>query len=349
MTTERYAAQICLPEVGEVGQETLSKARIIVVGAGGLGTVVLPVLVGAGIGHIHIIDDDVVEEGNLHRQTLYTMDDIGRNKAECAAEHLIRLNPSVRIIPHPAGAQSDMMAALLRELSANDLKKGMGNEKHAPIIVIDAADNFAATYMLSDLCRDFHLPLISASAIRWGGYVGIFCGPAPSYRAVFPDLTHMALNCQTAGVLGSVVGLVGMIQAQLCFSLLLNITPSPVGNLYRWDAKELRLSHFSFIKADEPEKAWPFLAYSQLKNDDFLIDVRNLEEKPALSHPHLRHIPLDLILQSEDWGKEPDLPKTGRIVLCCQSGVRASRAACHLYESGYRHLALLAIKHQALT
>ncbi|MDF7674800.1 HesA/MoeB/ThiF family protein [Acetobacteraceae bacterium ESL0709] len=337
--TRRYTAQLCLPEIGEEGQEKLFRSCVIVVGAGGLGTALLPVLAGAGVGLIHIMDDDVVEEGNLHRQTLYRMDDIGKNKAECAAKHLAGLNPSVRIVPHGVGAQSDTVSSLLSKMCAE------AKDHSGRVMVLDAADNFATTYMLSDLCRKESVPLVSASAIRWGGYAAIFCGTVPSYRAVFPVLSAMAQNCQTAGVLGSVVGLVGMLQAQLCLSSLLDIKPSPAGILYRWDAKNLRMTSFSFMEAEEPEEAWPFLAYSQLRLDDILVDVRHPDEQPEIIHPHLYHIPLDRFLRLEKW----DFPRNERIVICCQSGVRANRAASHLHTYGYDRLALMAMRHQSIT
>lgn len=336
--TMRYDAQICLPEIGILGQEKLSSAQVLVVGAGGLGAVLLPTLVGAGVGHIHIMDDDVVEEGNLHRQTLYRMADIGEKKAIAAVRHLRALNPSVTLTPHVTGAQADNTKALLQNLQANA-------EKHSRLVVFDAADNFATTYMLSDLCRELGIALISASAIRWGGYVGIFCKNAPSYRALFPVLEQKAQDCRTAGVMGSVVGMISMLQAQLYFSLLLDIKPSPTGILYRWDALSLRMSSFSFLTAQEPDKVWPFLSYKQLEQTDLVIDVRIPGEKPSCPHENLRHIPLDQFSRV----KEFDLPFTdSRIVLVCQSGARAARAAALLWEQGYRNLALLAAKHQEL-
>lgn len=156
----------------------------MVVGAGGLGSTLLPILVGAGVGHIHIMDDDVIEEDNLHRQTLYSMEDIGRNKAIVAVSRLKGLNPDVSLTAHPVGAQADTVVSVMEELCEIS---GEGDY----LAVLDAADNFATTYMLSDFCQCMTYPLISASAIHWIGYAAIFCAEVPSYR-VFKRLSVLA-------------------------------------------------------------------------------------------------------------------------------------------------------------
>lgn len=331
----RYDSQMILPEIGETGQARLKRARLLVVGAGGLGSTLLPMLVGAGVGHIHIMDDDVIEEDNLHRQTLYSMEDIGRNKAIVAVSRLKNLNPDVALKAHPVSAQADTVASVMEELYPTS-----GGEGY--LAVLDAADNFATTYMLSDFCQCMTYPFISASAIHWMGYAAIFCAEVPSYRAVFPDIGQNVQDCRTAGVLGPVVGLIGMLQAQLCLSHILGVIPSPAGQLYRWDAKTMRMSSFSFRNAQEPDKVWPFLSLKQLRDDDVVIDVRSVGEEPPISHKNLHPIPLDHLLRL----KNVDVPKDKRVVLCCQRGLRAARAAVLLYQQGYKSLALLAVKHQ---
>ncbi|WP_035898317.1 HesA/MoeB/ThiF family protein, partial [Labrenzia sp. DG1229] len=201
----RYARQMQLPEIGEAGQSKLGKAHVAVVGAGGLGCPVLQYLAGAGIGRISIFDPDEVEESNLHRQPIYGMPDIGSPKALAARDALRTLNPQVKV-------------------SAN--VEALGPSKAIEIVaqvdlVIDAADSFATSYILSDACLAECTPLISASVLGQTGYVGGFCGGAPSLRAVFPELPATGVTCATAGVLGPVVGVIGALQAQIALRIFL--------------------------------------------------------------------------------------------------------------------------------
>lgn len=167
--SDRYSRQIVLPEVGPEGQARLARTRVLVVGAGGLGCPVLQYLVGAGIGRIVLVDPDQVEESNLHRQPLYRIGDAGRLKVEAAREALAAYNPGVEVEALALRLAPDNVTSLLARAD----------------IVVDAADSFAATYVLSDACYDAGKPLVSASIVGLAGYVGAFCGGGPSYRAVF--------------------------------------------------------------------------------------------------------------------------------------------------------------------
>ena len=168
----RYARQMQVPGVGAGGQARLTAAHVLIIGAGGLGCTVIPTLAAAGVGRLTIIDPDRVELSNLHRQTLYTAADIGQPKALAAATRARALNPD---------GQAKARAARLDPANAPGLIASAD-------VIVDAADSFAVTYTLSDLCLAAGKPLISASVIGRAGYAGGFCGAAPSYRAVFPDL-----------------------------------------------------------------------------------------------------------------------------------------------------------------
>ncbi|WP_243398778.1 HesA/MoeB/ThiF family protein [Mameliella alba] len=232
----RYESQQCLPEVGAKGQALFSQAVALVVGAGGLGSAVLPVLAGAGCGRIVVIDPDRVEEGNLHRQKLYRMVDIGHPKAERATRALTDLNPDCRVQAHVA--QLDPVLARQPVPQAS--------------VVVDAADSFAVTYALSDVCLSARVPLISASVLGRTGYVGGFCGGAPGYRAVFPDLPLQVQTCATAGVMGPVVAMLGTMQAQMVLSVLLSHEPNPLGQIMSVDMAGWRVSSFRFDGASDP-------------------------------------------------------------------------------------------------
>jgi sulfur-carrier protein adenylyltransferase/sulfurtransferase len=320
---ERYSRQTILPEVGAVGQVRLREAHVLVVGAGGLGSAVLQYLCAAGVGHIVIVDHDKVEESNLHRQPIYRMSDVTALKAQAARDALLASNPEVRI---------DAVCERLTPANAARLVANMD-------VVVDAADSFAVTYVLSDECQRAGKPLISASVLGLSGYVGAFCGSAPSYRAVFPEMPRQAGSCSTAGVLGTAVGVMGTLQAQMVLSLLLQIQPLVLGQLVTVDFRTLRFGGFSFVGAPEPSEAvLPFIAADQVDGADLVIDLRSLTEAPVSPIAAALRIEVDAV----ENGAGAQLPPAPRVVLCCRTGVRAWRAARALQRHGRSNIALIA-------
>lgn len=302
----RYIRQSCLPEVGDAGQARLAAARVLVVGAGGLGSAILPLLAGAGIGQITLCDPDRVELHNLHRQTLYRMSDLGQPKAEAAARHLQALNPECRVVPSVTRLDPDTART---EIPNADL-------------VIDAADNFAVSYALSDLCRTATKPLVSASGLGRHGYAGGFCGGAPSLRAVFPDPPPVAATCASAGVMGPAVATLGAMQAQMALSILLGHAPSPLGLILSVDFSNWRISQFRFDGAPEPKTAFPqIVARAEIRDNDRLIDLRAIEAPD----------PATLVVSTDQ-----------RVVFLCASGLRAWRAARLLVDKGHTRVAICA-------
>ncbi|NHF73328.1 HesA/MoeB/ThiF family protein [Paracoccus xiamenensis] len=316
----RYARQQILPEVGNEGQARIMAAHVLVIGAGGLGVPAIQYLAGAGIGRITLVDPDRVEETNLHRQPIYGAA-LGRPKAVAAAAFLQSLNPQVHVTPHVAWVTPANAPALV---AGTDL-------------VLDCADSFAVSYMLSDLCFAMGKPLISASALGMSGYVGGFCGGAPSLRAVFPDLPDNLATCASAGVLGPVVGMLGALQAQMALAQVLGLTPSPLGQLMRHDLRDYRSASFRFDGTAEPQAAYRFIASSDIAPYDFVADLRDETEapRPAAAHAHR--------LTVADFGPGGPLPAPGqRAVLACRSGLRAWRAADRLRTVWPGEIALLA-------
>lgn len=300
----RYSRQEILPEIGREGQARLARAHAVVAGAGGLGSTLLPLLAGAGVGRITIFDPDRVEEHNLHRQTLYRMADLGAPKAEAAARQLSAFNPEIRVDPAPCALWPGHEAATLARAD----------------LVIDAADTLAASYALSDHCHTNGTPLISASVQGRRGYAGGFCGGvAPSLRAIFPDPDPGAESCASAGVMGPAVALLGALQAQMALAVLLGHMPSPLGLMVSADLADWQLSHFRFDDASEPARPIPeILAPSQVVPEDLLIDLRQGETPPA------------------------SLPEERRVVFLCVTGLRAWRAARALAELGHPRVAIAA-------
>ena len=305
----RYARQIILPEVGPEGQARLAAAHALVVGAGGLGVPVLQYLAGAGVGRITIVDPDVVERENLHRQTLYGERFIGSMKAAAATVALLDLNPEVRVEP------------VFGRLDPANAPELVGRAD----VVLDCADSFAASYTLSDACRDAGKPLVSASALGLGGYAGGFCGGAPSLRAVFPDLPARAASCATAGILGPVVGLLGCLQAQMALAILLGLAPSPLGQLVSFEAAGLRFGGFRFDGAPEPDRPLAFLAPAAITPADFVADLRPPRRRPSPRPPGPAASPSPT---SATGGPTPEPGQ--RAVLVCRSGLRSWQAAARL-------------------
>lgn len=320
---DRYSRQRILAEVGTEGQARLSAGRVLIVGAGGLGCAVLQYLVAAGVGQLSVIDPDTVEESNLHRQPLYRTSDLGQLKVHAARAALLQSNPGVRI---------DALAERLTAANAP-------HRVQATDVVVDAADSLAVTYILSDACQRADTPLVSASVLGLAGYVGAFCGGAPSYRAVFPDMPRAASSCAASGVLGTAVGVMGTLQAHLALALLLQWQPSVLGRLISVDFRSLHFGGISFGNASEPEgSALAFIAPTEVGGTDIVIDLRSLTEMPVSPFPAALRVGVEAVEKAE-----LALPHEPRIVLCCRTGVRAWRAARALQRQGHRNVALLAM------
>jgi molybdopterin/thiamine biosynthesis adenylyltransferase len=313
----RYARQVILPQVGAQGQARLAAAHVLVVGAGGLGVPVLQYLTGAGVGRITLVDGDRIAAHNLHRQPLYRMDQLGRFKTEAAAATLAALNPDVTVTPVTTWLDPANAPALVAKAD----------------LVMDCADTFAASLTLSDACMAAGKPLIAASALAMSGYVGGFCGSAPSLRALFPDLPERGATCDTAGVMGPVVATIGAVQAQMALATLLDLPPSPLGQLVSFDAARWRWGGFRFDAAPEPAHALPFIAPAQIAPDDLVIDLRT--EAPAPFRADALHF-------HPDHGFTPP-PGTARVILACRTGLRAHHAGCALQSRWKGRIALLAV------
>ncbi len=220
---QRYSRQIILPEVGGQGQELLLRAKVALVGAGGLGSAVGYYLAAAGVGTLGVIDDDRVELSNLQRQIAHATRRLGRLKAESARETFEGLNPDVRVIPHTARLAAANVRGLLEGYD----------------IVVDCSDNFPTRYLVNDACVLLKKTLVSAAVFRFEGQVlSIFPGAGPCYRCLFesPPPAGVVPSCQEAGVLGVVPGVVGSLQATEALKALLGIGEPLRGRLLVWNA-----------------------------------------------------------------------------------------------------------------
>ncbi|MCF3934291.1 HesA/MoeB/ThiF family protein [Acuticoccus sp. M5D2P5] len=236
---ERYARHLVLNEVGGPGQAKLKAARVLVLGAGGLGTPVIQYLAAAGVGTLVLVDEDTVSLSNLQRQILYGVDDIGAPKVERAAAAVARLNPHVHVVTHQTRLDAQNAAALLAGCD----------------IAVDGTDNAAARYDLSDAAFRAGIPLISAAVTGFDGQVTTFAPhltapdgtPYPTYRCLYPEPPPDAFvdNCVANGILGVVTGVIGTIEANEVLKLILGIGEPLFETLLLFDA---RASRFETIR-----------------------------------------------------------------------------------------------------
>jgi adenylyltransferase/sulfurtransferase len=204
----RYNRHLILDQIGREGQLKLKNAKILVVGAGGLGCPALQYLTAAGVGTLGIVDFDEVDLSNLHRQILFNHQDVGRNKASCAAEKLHLLNPEIELIPYPV------------KLEASNAKEIIANYD----IVLDGSDNFATRYLVNDCCTALNKPMVYGAIYKFEGQVSVFnYNNGPTYRCLFPENDATAPNCSEVGVLGVLPGVIGLYQATEAIKIILDI------------------------------------------------------------------------------------------------------------------------------
>ena len=237
----RYARHIVLPEVGGTGQSRLLQSRVLVIGAGGLGSPVLMYLAAAGVGTLGIVDDDTVDDSNLQRQIVHDTGDLGRAKVDSAAERIAGINPDVTVVRHGQRITACNAAALVADYD----------------LVADGSDNFATRYLVNDACYLGRRPLVSAALLRFEGQVATFKAFAghdlPCYRCVFPDrpAPGMVPSCGEAGVLGALAGAVGSYQAVEVIKELLGLGDGLAGRLLLIDA--LRSDYRTIKLARDPQ------------------------------------------------------------------------------------------------
>jgi len=218
----RYARHIILPEVGGSGQARLLDARVLVIGAGGLGSPVVLYLAAAGVGTIGVVDDDEVDLTNLQRQVLHATSRVGLPKVESARAAVAEINPDVRLVPHRLRLEADNALALIGQYD----------------IVADGSDNFPTRFLVNDACWFSHKPLVSAAILRFDGQLATFRRGGPCYRCLFrePPPAGQIPTCAEAGVLGAIAGTMGSLQATEVLKEILGVGDSLAGSLVIYDA-----------------------------------------------------------------------------------------------------------------
>jgi adenylyltransferase/sulfurtransferase len=343
----RYSRHLLLPEVGVDGQRRLKAGRVLVVGAGGLGSPIALYLAAAGVGTLGLVDFDTVDLTNLQRQIIHGTSDVGRPKLDSARERIAEVNPRVRV---------ETFDARLTSANALEILRGFD-------VIVDGTDNFATRYLVNDACVLLGRPNVYGSIFRFEGRASVFAtDDGPCYRCVFPTPPPAGAvqNCAEGGVLGVLPGLIGTIQAIETVKLLLGLGASLVGRLLLIDALELQFRSINvrrnpacpacgtreitaLVDYDEfcngpgaaeetvPEIGPRDLAARMAGGEPMeLIDVREAYEVEIARIPGARHIPLGDL---ED--AVPTLDRTRPIVVYCKGGSRSAYAVRHLRASGF--------------
>lgn len=342
---KRYSRQIILPEMGLSGQEKLKAAKVLVVGAGGLGCPVLQYLTAAGVGTIGVVDDDTVDITNLHRQILYAATDVGKGKAETAVAKLSAMNPFVNLIAIPVR---------LDEKNAAEIISGYD-------IVIDGSDNFPTRYLANDICVALNKPLVFGSILRFEGQVSVFnYKNGPTYRCLFPEAEE-GDNCEVAGVIGILPGIIGTYMANEAIKIICEIGEILSGKLLVISALHNTTNIFNFSRSaafpqpvqttvaetshKTPEKDAREMLYDDLENlldsEPDTIQLIDVREEYEFEEDFIGGINIPL----------PDLPENlnqispdKTVVFYCQSGKRSKLAADLLAKSGFTGESLWAKK-----
>lgn len=327
----KYQRQIQLTEVGNEGQQKLKKARIAVVGAGGLGAPLLLYLAAAGVGHLTIIDGDHVSLTNLHRQILFGESDIGKNKAEAAREKLLLAHSGLKINAIDSYLSLENFELLFEKID----------------LVVDATDNFPSRYLINDWAIGMNKPVVIGAIDQYEGQVTVYNYSEPSsYRCLFPNIpeTDKIMNCSEQGVLGITPGIVGLQMANEVLKMILGIGQVLQNKLWVFNCLTLENKVFNYhsnTKSIEIAKEnfrqkksmgnLPCSASIPTTNslsswlnqeNVILVDVRNLDEQPRITSSNLMEIPLSKLPN-----KLSSLEKFNFIITICQTGYRSEKAA----------------------
>jgi len=339
----RYARQRVLPGFGAEGQRRLVDAHIVVLGAGGLGSAVVPALVAAGIGRVTVVDDDRVEVTNLHRQTLHTPDDVGRTKVESAADAAATLSPETLVHPVPHRFDATNADELLADAD----------------LVIDGTDDILTRYVADDAAARAGIPLVWGSAAKFSGQVGVSCDArGVSYRDLFPEPPADAgLSCETDGILPTVCTVTGGLMAGEALKLLTGIGEPLFGRVVVYDGLSARTREIVYKRATDaapreggldtpaspatrlPGEVDAAALAGELASDapPLLLDVREPREAEIAALPGSTLIPL-----GELGDRVGELDPAAAVVVYCHLGVRSEYAARQLAGVGFEHVRNLA-------
>jgi sulfur-carrier protein adenylyltransferase/sulfurtransferase len=343
----RYSRHLIIPDVAMDGQKRLKNARVLVVGAGGLGSPALMYLAAAGVGTLGIVDFDVVDESNLQRQVIHGQSDLGRPKAESARDSVREINPYVTVNVHEERLDNDNVLGIF---SRYDL-------------ILDGTDNFATRYLVNDACVLLGKPYVWGSIYRFDGQVSVFWDKyGPNYRDLYPDPPPpgMVPSCAEGGVLGVLCASIGSVMVNEAIKLITGIGESLLGRLLVFDALEMSWHEIKVRKDPDTPKITGLIDYEEfcgvvsdeaaaaavgstitaselndlLDSDKpvFLVDVREPAEWEIVRIPGATLIPKDQILRGEALAS---LPQDKQVVMYCKTGVRSAETLAAVKAAGF--------------
>jgi len=349
----RYSRHLIIPDVGKTGQRRLKNAKVLVVGAGGLGSPALLYLAAAGVGTLGIVDFDVVDESNLQRQVIHGQSDVGRPKAVSAMESINEINPLVNVVLHQERLDSDNAMQIFADYD----------------LIVDGTDNFATRYLVNDACVLLGKPYVWGSIYRFDGQASVFWAEhGPCYRCLYPEPPPpgMVPSCAEGGVLGVLCATIGSIQVNEAIKVITGIGEPMVGRLMVYDALDMTFrsvkvrkdpecpvcgknptitelidyEEFCGVVSEDAQQAaaGSTISARQLKdmldNGDniFLVDVREPNEYEIVSIPGATLIPKGEFLSGAALER---LPQDKRIVLHCKSGVRSAECLAVVKDAGF--------------
>jgi len=351
---KRYSRHLIIPDVGMAGQKRLKNAKVLVVGAGGLGSPALLYLAAAGVGTLGIVDFDTVDESNLQRQIIHGVSDIGKSKAESAKESIAEVNPYVKVILHKVRLESDNVMEIFEPYD----------------LIIDGTDNFATRYLVNDACVLMHKPYVWGSIYRFDGQASVFWADyGPCYRCLYPEPPPpgMVPSCAEGGVLGVLCASIGSIQVNEAIKLITGIGEPLSGRVMIYDALEMSYKTVKINKDPEcavcgknptvtelidyeafcgavSEEAEAAVVGSTISAKDlkgmldsdeniFLVDVREPNEYEIVSIPGATLIPKGEFLNGSALER---MPQDKQIVLHCKSGARSADVLAVLKNAGFK-------------
>ena len=350
----RYSRHLIIPDVAMAGQKRLKNAKVLCVGAGGLGSPALMYLAAAGVGTLGIVEFDVVDESNLQRQIIHGQSDVGRSKAESARDSVREINPFVTVNLYEERLDSSNVMELFAQYD----------------LIIDGTDNFATRYLVNDACVLLHKPYVWGSIYRFDGQAAVFwADEGPCYRCLYPEPPPpgMVPSCAEGGVLGVLCASIGSIQVNEAIKLITGIGEPLVGSLMVYDALEMEYrkitvrkdpncavcgdhptvtelidyEEFCGVVSEEAQQAavGSTITASELKDlidadkPIFLVDVREPAEWEIVRIPGATLVPKDEILRGDALAM---LPQDKQIVMYCKTGVRSAETLAAVKSAGFR-------------
>ncbi|HEX9695626.1 MAG TPA: molybdopterin-synthase adenylyltransferase MoeB [Actinomycetota bacterium] len=348
----RYSRHLIIPDVAMTGQKRMKNAKVLCIGAGGLGSPVAMYLAAAGVGTIGLVDFDVVDETNLQRQIMHGTSDVGRPKLDSAEDRLREINPNVNVVKHQTFVTSDNALDLFRDYD----------------LIVDGSDNFPTRYLVNDACVLLGKPYVWGSIYRFDGQLSVFWAEyGPCYRCLFPEPPPpgMVPSCAEGGVLGMLCGTVGSLQTTEAVKMITGAGEPMIGRMLIYDALELTFRELKVRKDPEcpvcgknptvtelidydafcgvTDDVAQFAAQLSItpreledlrgKEDVYLLDVRDPHEFEIVHLPDSHLIPMNEVLD-----RLSEIPQSGNVVVLCKVGARSAQVLRYLHEVGLKNV-----------